>query len=91
MRKILTDAVAVGNATVTLTGMAKGAGMIRPDMATMLAFFTTDATVAPPLLRRALVAALPLVGFAVGMLAISFYGLKLFLIGYSSVRGTTCA
>jgi glutamate N-acetyltransferase / amino-acid N-acetyltransferase len=38
-------------------GMAKGAGMIAPNLATMLAFFTTDAEVAPPLLRRALVEA----------------------------------
>ena len=35
-------------------GMAKGAGMIEPNMATMLAFLTTDAAVDPPLLRRAL-------------------------------------
>ena len=35
-------------------GMAKGAGMIEPNMATMLAFLTTDAAVEPPLLRRAL-------------------------------------
>jgi glutamate N-acetyltransferase/amino-acid N-acetyltransferase len=34
--------------------MAKGAGMIAPNMATMLAFFTTDAAVEPVLLRRAL-------------------------------------
>jgi len=34
--------------------MAKGAGMIAPNMATMLAFLTTDAAVAPVLLRRAL-------------------------------------
>ena len=38
-------------------GMAKGAGMIAPNLATMLAFFTTDAGVAPQLLRRALVEA----------------------------------
>jgi glutamate N-acetyltransferase/amino-acid N-acetyltransferase len=36
-------------------GMAKGAGMIAPNLATMLAFFTTDAAVAPALLQRALV------------------------------------
>jgi glutamate N-acetyltransferase/amino-acid N-acetyltransferase len=36
-------------------GMAKGAGMIEPNMATMLAFLTTDVAVEPPLLRRALV------------------------------------
>jgi glutamate N-acetyltransferase/amino-acid N-acetyltransferase len=35
-------------------GMAKGSGMIAPDMAKMLAFFTTDAAVAPDLLRLAL-------------------------------------
>lgn len=33
----------LGSETVTLTGIAKGAGMIRPDMATMLAFIATDA------------------------------------------------
>lgn len=37
--------------TVTVTGIAKGAGMIRPDMATMLAFIATDARVAPALLQ----------------------------------------
>ena len=37
-------------------GMAKGAGMIEPMMATMLAFVTTDAKVEPPVLRQALVA-----------------------------------
>jgi glutamate N-acetyltransferase/amino-acid N-acetyltransferase len=36
-------------------GIAKGAGMIEPHMATMLAFVTTDASVDPPLLHRALV------------------------------------
>ena len=35
-------------------GMAKGAGMIEPKMATMLAFLTTDATVSPAVLRQAL-------------------------------------
>jgi glutamate N-acetyltransferase/amino-acid N-acetyltransferase len=39
--------IAVGGRTVTVTGIAKGAGMIRPDMATMLAFVATDAPVAP--------------------------------------------
>jgi glutamate N-acetyltransferase / amino-acid N-acetyltransferase len=37
-----------------LGAMAKGAGMIAPNMATMLAFFTTDAAVEPRLLQRAL-------------------------------------
>ena len=39
---------------LTITGIAKGAGMIRPDMATMLAFIATDARVAPQVLEQAL-------------------------------------
>jgi glutamate N-acetyltransferase/amino-acid N-acetyltransferase len=39
---------------VTVTGMAKGSGMIRPDMATMLAYVATDAAVSQPLLQRCL-------------------------------------
>lgn len=35
-----------------VTGMSKGAGMIRPNMATMLGFIATDAGIAPPLLQR---------------------------------------
>jgi glutamate N-acetyltransferase/amino-acid N-acetyltransferase len=38
---------------VTLTGIAKGAGMIHPDMATMLGFVASDARVALPLVRKA--------------------------------------
>ncbi len=60
-----TDTVAKGasrqlrikDTTVTLTGIAKGAGMIRPDMATMLSFIATDAAVPQALLQRALVQA----------------------------------
>lgn len=37
--------VAIGDQTVTLTGIAKGSGMIRPDMATMLSFVATDAVI----------------------------------------------
>ena len=40
--------------TVTVAGMAKGAGMIHPGMATMLSIITTDAQVAPELLHTAL-------------------------------------
>ena len=43
-----------GGARVTMGGMAKGSGMIAPNMATMLAFVTTDAAVAPGVLRLAL-------------------------------------
>ena len=41
----------VGGAEVTVTGIAKGAGMIRPNMATMLGFVATDARVDPALLN----------------------------------------
>ena len=44
----------VGSAAAVVGAMAKGAGMIAPNMATMLAFFTTDATVERVLLGRAL-------------------------------------
>ncbi len=40
----------VGGKTVSVTGISKGAGMIRPNMATMLGFLATDAAVAPELL-----------------------------------------
>jgi glutamate N-acetyltransferase/amino-acid N-acetyltransferase len=43
--------------TFRVGGIAKGSGMIEPNMATMLAFVTTDADVAPALLQRALKAA----------------------------------
>lgn len=42
--------VEIGGKTVTVTGMSKGAGMIRPNMATMLGFVATDAGIARPLL-----------------------------------------
>jgi glutamate N-acetyltransferase/amino-acid N-acetyltransferase len=55
--KIATRAVTIGDRLIHLTGLAKGAAMIGPDMATMLAFVLTDAAVAPDslqaLLRRA--------------------------------------
>jgi glutamate N-acetyltransferase/amino-acid N-acetyltransferase len=44
----------VGGETARVGAMAKGAGMIAPNMATLLAFFTTDAAVDPRLLQRAL-------------------------------------
>ncbi|HEY4319422.1 MAG TPA: bifunctional glutamate N-acetyltransferase/amino-acid acetyltransferase ArgJ [Herbaspirillum sp.] len=42
--------VAIGGKTVTMTGISKGAGMIRPNMATMLGFLAIDAAVAQPVL-----------------------------------------
>lgn len=46
-----TRQVRMGDATVTINGIAKGAGMIAPDMATMLAFVVTDAAIAAPVLQ----------------------------------------
>ena len=42
----------IGGETVTIAGIAKGSGMIAPDMATMLAYVFTDAAVPPGLLQR---------------------------------------
>ena len=42
----------INGKTVTITGISKGAGMIKPNMATMLGFVATDAGVAEPLLRE---------------------------------------
>jgi glutamate N-acetyltransferase/amino-acid N-acetyltransferase len=44
--------VAIGGGSVTVTGIAKGAGMIRPNMGTMLGFVATDARVPQPLLDK---------------------------------------
>ncbi len=44
----------IGSRKVRLLGCAKGAGMIHPNMATMLSFIVTDAAVSPVVLRRAL-------------------------------------
>ena len=44
----------LGAATVTICGIAKGAGMIAPDMATMLSFVFTDAPIAAPVLQTLL-------------------------------------
>lgn len=49
--------VQMGGRTARLLGCAKGAGMIHPRMATMLAFVLTDAAISPALLRRAVRAA----------------------------------
>lgn len=46
--------IEIAGQAITVTGIAKGAGMIRPDMATMLAFIATDAKVAAPLLQQCL-------------------------------------
>jgi glutamate N-acetyltransferase/amino-acid N-acetyltransferase len=43
--------IQLGGATVTITGISKGAGMIKPNMATMLGFMATDARIKPELLQ----------------------------------------
>jgi glutamate N-acetyltransferase/amino-acid N-acetyltransferase len=52
--KVATATVKLGKATVTINGMSKGAGMIAPDMATMLAFVFTDAPIAAGALQSLL-------------------------------------
>ena len=52
--KVSTAQTTMGKATVTINGIAKGAGMIAPDMATMLAFVFTDAAIAPRALQALL-------------------------------------
>ncbi len=47
----------VAGRSVTIGGMAKGSGMIHPNMATMLAYLTTDAAISQPALQKALSAA----------------------------------
>ena len=49
--KVATASVKFGDGTVTISGISKGAGMIAPDMATMLSFIFTDAPIAAPVLQ----------------------------------------
>lgn len=51
VRKIASRKITLQGAEVKITGMAKGSGMIRPDMATMLAFVATDAAVSQDVLE----------------------------------------
>jgi glutamate N-acetyltransferase / amino-acid N-acetyltransferase len=50
--KAASRTVTIGGKTVTLTGVSKGAGMIKPNMATMLGFLAIDAKVAQPALEH---------------------------------------
>src|SRR5258706_2847969 len=50
--KAFSAKVRLSGGEATVTGIAKGAGMIRPDMATMLGFIATDAKVAPAQLKK---------------------------------------
>jgi glutamate N-acetyltransferase / amino-acid N-acetyltransferase len=44
----------IGGKTITVAGIAKGSGMIHPNMATMLCFIVTNAVLSAPLLKRAM-------------------------------------
>ena len=55
--KLVTRTAQIGDRQVRCTGIAKGAGMIHPNMATMLSAIATDAFVAQPVLQAALLAA----------------------------------
>ena len=50
--KAFSSRITLGGATVAITGIAKGAGMIRPNMATMLGFMATDACIAQELMAQ---------------------------------------
>ena len=52
--KLFSRKVDIAGCEVTITGMSKGAGMIRPDMATMLAYIATDAVIEQPELQKLL-------------------------------------
>jgi glutamate N-acetyltransferase/amino-acid N-acetyltransferase len=55
--KLESRRVSIDGEQVTVTGIAKGAGMIRPDMATLLVYVATDLALAPELLRECLMQA----------------------------------
>src|SRR5664279_4097791 len=50
--KAASTSLSIGGRTVAITGISKGAGMIRPNMATMLGFIATDAAIAPGLVQQ---------------------------------------
>jgi len=52
--KVVSRQQNINGKQITVTGMAKGSGMIRPDMATMLAYIATDAAIAPGVLQHCL-------------------------------------
>ena len=54
VKKELAVSFQIGDKTCTIGGMAKGSGMIHPNMATMLVFITTDAAISPKMLKKAL-------------------------------------
>ena len=55
--KGVTKTITIANQPITINGISKGAGMIQPNMATLLGFMATDAKIAQPLLQTCLSAA----------------------------------
>lgn len=55
--KMVTRKTDIGGQKITINGIAKGSGMIAPDMATMLAYIFTDAAISPEILQELLSAA----------------------------------
>ncbi|MDA3792986.1 MAG: bifunctional glutamate N-acetyltransferase/amino-acid acetyltransferase ArgJ [Elusimicrobia bacterium] len=54
VKKVATSEFEINGRTINITGIAKGAGMIKPDMATMLSFIMTDAAIEKNILQKAL-------------------------------------
>jgi len=52
LAKAVSRQVAIGGTTITITGMAKGSGMMCPNMATLLAYVATDAAISPSVLEK---------------------------------------
>ena len=50
--KAVSKKILLGDSVITITGIAKGSGMIRPNMATMLSYLATDAAISQALLRK---------------------------------------
>src|ERR1019366_5541804 len=50
--KAISKQITIDGTTITITGIAKGSGMIHPNMATMLGYIATDAVIAQPLLQQ---------------------------------------
>ena len=57
VKKEFACALEIGGKTVRIGGIAKGSGMIHPNMGTMLCYLTTDCAIAAPMLKKALLAA----------------------------------
>jgi glutamate N-acetyltransferase/amino-acid N-acetyltransferase len=90
--KLATRMAEIDGVTVSINGIAKGAGMIAPDMATMLAFLFTDAAMEPDVLRASLDPAVDNTFNAITIDgdASTSDTLLLFATGRSAARGAPC-